>query len=53
MWTITRDGLLVQTVDDEYGVLRYFHTHHSYSAHHGIEYEGYTVRDDEGNIVLF
>lgn len=50
---ITRDGLEVQTVDSDIEVLRYFHTHHSYSAHHGTTYEGYRVTNGVGQEIFF
>lgn len=50
---ILRDGLEVQVVDSDAAVLRYFHTHHSYSAHHGTTYEGYKVVDGLGREVMF
>ena len=50
---ITRDGEVVQTVDSDSAVLRYFHTHHSYSAHHGTTYEGYRVTNPRGQEIFF
>lgn len=52
MFTITRDGQPIVTVDTESDVLAWFHRNHSYSMHHATAYEGYAVQDAEGNATL-
>ena len=48
---IYRDGAYITTVADETALLRWFHREHSYSLNHAVRYEGYSLRDDAGQVV--
>lgn len=55
MFTITRDGQPITTLATELEVMAWFHLNVSYSMHHGLNYEGYSVYktvDEFGNKVL-
>lgn len=47
MYHIYRDGSHVETVADQFALLRWFHRERSYSISHAVQYEGYTVLDSE------
>lgn len=51
-FTISRDGHTVDTVIGEFELLRWFHSRHSFSLHHAVTYEGYSITDPEGVPIL-
>ena len=48
MFTISRDNEFIITVDNEWELMRWFHRRHSYSMHHAVTYEGYSITDSNG-----
>ena len=50
--SIYRDGDLVAEVRGEAELMRWFHEEHSFSMHHAVTYEGYSVKDSRGLDVL-
>ena len=51
MFTIRRDNEFIITVDNEWELMRWFHRQHSYSMHHAVTYEGYSITDSNGTAV--
>lgn len=47
MFHIYRDGAHVGTVGTEEALVRWFHSHHPYSMHHAVTWEGYSVLDSD------
>lgn len=48
-WHIRRDGKSVAYAGSSADVLAWFHRHHSFSAAHAVQYEGYTITADNGD----
>lgn len=51
MFTISRDNEFITTVNNEWGLMRWFAKEHSYSMHHAVTYEGYSITDSNGQNV--
>lgn len=51
VFIISRDGEELTTVTGEFELMRWFHQKHSYSLHHAVTYEGYSITDPAGNTV--
>lgn len=48
---IARDGEHVTTVANEAELMRWFHSQHSYSMHHAVTWEGYSITDSSGALI--
>lgn len=48
---IYRDGAHIETVADEFALMRFMHNRHSYSLDHAAKYEGYSFLDSDYNTI--
>ena len=48
MFTIRRDNEFIITVVNEWELMRWFAKEHSYSMHHAVTQEGYSITDSDG-----
>lgn len=52
-YTLKKDGIVILVSNNDFDIVKYLHKAHSYSVHYATTYGGYTVEDENGNILKY